>query len=275
MQITSLLPALSLTLAMTAYAEPPAPYHLDCGTFEVRAYQDAAQEIPGCIFDRPDGPFRSSCNVFLVIDGDRLTLIDAGNGAPRGSLLAQLRADGIDPAAITDILLTHEHPDHVGGLFLPDGHPAFPNATLHFFLPPDGRPAFPNATLRFFLPEGISAPLDFVTRAQTAGYAITTFSDPDNADLPPGFVPEPARGHTPIHVFYRKDNILFIGDTFHAVDLQVPHPEISARWDYDPAAAVQVRRTLLDRIQSTPSLRVFGAPIPFPGLLERVHFDHS
>ena len=253
MQIVSLLPALALTLAMTAYAEPPAPYHLDCGTFEVRAYQDAAQEIPGFIFDRTDGPYCSSCNVFLVIDGDRLTLIDAGNGAPRGSLLAQLRADGIDPAAITDILLTHEHPDHIGGLFLPDGRPAFPNATLHYF----------RSIYR-------SSVLEWERRAPSAGYAITTFDDPDNADLPPGFVPEPAQGHSPIHAFYRKGDVLFIGDAFHAVDLQVPHPEISARWDYDPTAAVQVRRALLDRIQSTPSLRVFGAHIPFPGLLERV-----
>ena len=39
------------------------------------------------------------------------------NGSPRGTLLAQLRADGIDPATVTDVLLTHEHRDHVGGLF--------------------------------------------------------------------------------------------------------------------------------------------------------------
>lgn len=248
----------SLTLAMTAHAEPPAPFHLPCDGFEVRAYQDAAQQIPPSIFHLPDGspiaasePLRSSCNVFLVIDGDRLTLIDAGNGAPRGSLLAQLRADGIDPDAITDVLLTHEHFDHVGGLFLPDG-----------------RPAFPNATLRYFRPDDISAPPDFATRAAAAGYPVTSFASPDDARLPPGFLPEPARGHTPLHVFYRKGDVLFIGDAFHAVDLQVPHPEISAQWDQSPADASQVRRALLARTRTTPSLRIFGAHIPFPGLLE-------
>jgi glyoxylase-like metal-dependent hydrolase (beta-lactamase superfamily II) len=55
------------------------------------------------------------CNVYLVDTGDGLLLIDSGAGRDVTALLAQVRADGYDPAAIRHVLLTHGHADHAGG----------------------------------------------------------------------------------------------------------------------------------------------------------------
>ena len=269
-----------LSLALPALSQDPATNAASArfpgDGFELRVYQDAQQSIPAEIFSipgdgrhpdpPPGGAFRASCNVFLVVEGDRRILVDAGNGAPRGSLLAKLRADGVDPATITDVLLTHEHRDHVGGLVGPDGAAAFPNATLHAFLPPGADPAP-------FRPDL---------------YELRAFADPAAAtNLPAGFVAEPGPGHTPCHVLYRKGMLLFVGDAFHAVDLQLFTPEYCAKWDQDPSTAIRTRKALIERVFTNmpkndrfgaitspivlhPPLFLCGAHIPFPGIVSKV-----
>jgi glyoxylase-like metal-dependent hydrolase (beta-lactamase superfamily II) len=68
---------------------------------------------------------------FLVRTGDRLLLVDVGIGPNHqvgGQLLDSLRALGVDPAEITDVLFTHLHFDHVGWSAVKDDV-VFPNAT--------------------------------------------------------------------------------------------------------------------------------------------------
>ena len=62
-------------------------------------------------------------NVVVVRSGGRTILIDAGMGMefplPRaGQLVHRLEAAGIDLASVTDVVLTHMHMDHVGGLLV-------------------------------------------------------------------------------------------------------------------------------------------------------------
>ncbi|MGH2616035.1 MAG: MBL fold metallo-hydrolase [Thermomicrobiales bacterium] len=57
------------------------------------------------------------CHVYLIDGGDELALIDCGLGE-RDSLeriLANVRAEGLDPSRITKLILTHYHMDHAGG----------------------------------------------------------------------------------------------------------------------------------------------------------------
>jgi glyoxylase-like metal-dependent hydrolase (beta-lactamase superfamily II) len=67
----------------------------------------------------------------LLKSGKHKVLIDTGADglAPTtGDLLKQLAAEGITPAEITTVVLTHAHPDHIGGVIDANRRPAFPNA---------------------------------------------------------------------------------------------------------------------------------------------------
>ena len=55
------------------------------------------------------------CHVYLVNGGTELALIDAGAGLEVERIVANIRADGLDPGRLKYVLLTHAHSDHAGG----------------------------------------------------------------------------------------------------------------------------------------------------------------
>ena len=72
-------------------------------------------------------------NVAVVRQRLDLILVDAGTG-PRhqptaGKLAENLKAAGIEPAAITTVVLTHGHPDHLWGVLDASDNPIYPNAS--------------------------------------------------------------------------------------------------------------------------------------------------
>src|SRR6202048_2704876 len=79
-------------------------------------------------------PVDASINAFLIKCEDKLLLIDTGAtelvGPTAGTLPQSLRAAGAPPENITDVFVTHIHPDHTGGLMNGDTK-VFPNATIH------------------------------------------------------------------------------------------------------------------------------------------------
>ena len=106
-------------------------------------------------------------NVVVVRSGGRTILIDAGMGVefpdlPRvGRLVQRLEAAGIDLASVTDVVLTHLHMDHVGGLLVdgvrdrlrPDLRVHLAAAEVEFWASPDFSrvsmpPGFPDALRR-------------------------------------------------------------------------------------------------------------------------------
>jgi glyoxylase-like metal-dependent hydrolase (beta-lactamase superfamily II) len=70
-----------------------------------------------------DGGVSSSCS--LVREGDRVIVIDPGMAPGDEAILAPLRALGIEPGEVTDVILGHHHPDHTLRAAL------FPNASVH------------------------------------------------------------------------------------------------------------------------------------------------
>lgn len=117
----------------------PSRYALTVGEIEVTVISDGVLSLPGAMLahnvepavraawldemflppDMLDWPL----NVVVLRHGDRTILVDAGLGAdpnlnlPRaGQLASRLEAAGIDLGSVTDVVLTHMHMDHIGGL---------------------------------------------------------------------------------------------------------------------------------------------------------------
>jgi glyoxylase-like metal-dependent hydrolase (beta-lactamase superfamily II) len=71
------------------------------------------------------GPSGIASTVSLVRDGAAIVIIDPGMVGDRRDILDPLSSLGIDPTAVTDVVLTHHHPDHTMNVAL------FPEARVH------------------------------------------------------------------------------------------------------------------------------------------------
>src|SRR5436853_3986611 len=121
-------------------------FRFQVGNFSCTAFQDDAPRYPIAMFltnlakeryepallqlgedpQHIDLPY--TC-LFINTGRERL-LVDTGIGVDslrptQGRLLPLLRAEGIEPHEIGTVVLSHGHPDHVGGSLNEDGQPAF------------------------------------------------------------------------------------------------------------------------------------------------------
>lgn len=71
------------------------------------------------------GGDRVASTVSLVVSGDQLVVIDPGMVRSTAGILDPIRTLGHDPEAVTDVVLSHHHPDHTINIAL------FPNARVH------------------------------------------------------------------------------------------------------------------------------------------------
>lgn len=214
-------------------------------------------------------PLETSINAFLIDAGSRLLLVDTGAGqlfGPYGGKLPlSLAAAGYRADHVTDILLTHIHTDHSGGLTL-DGQMMFPNATVHV-----GK-----ADLDFFLNRDNVAkglqPRHYDEAVATVGpYVKAGKVKPftDRTEILPGVTAIPTPGHTPGHAFYRVtsrgESIEFWGDIIHVGPVQFPHPEATVAFDIDQDAA-RAQRLKRFAAEAGSGQLTAAAHLSFPGL---------
>jgi len=192
-------------------------------------------------------------NCFLVRGGGRTVLIDAGAGGIKdwgGRLNDNLLLARVQPTDVDAILLTHAHPDHVGGLVDASGNPIFPNAELIAheleiaFWQDDGNLSrSPERARGNFL----------AARRAFDGYRnrLSTFN---TGDVLNGITAVTLPGHTPGHTGYRIEsngqNLLVWGDIVHFPAIQISHPDVSIAFDQDANVAIQTRKRLLDMVSS-------------------------
>jgi len=216
-------------------------------------------------------PIEASINAFLIALPDRLALVDTGSGelfgpGNGGKLLSSLAAAGYRPEQITDILITHVHTDHSGGL-VHEGKIVFPNATVHvgkpdvdFFLNPanSGKSGYE----RKYFDEAIKTLKPYVDAGKVAAFSRTT-------EVVPGVTATLHPGHTPGSAFYtltsQGERVTFIGDIIHVASVQFPDPSVTIVYDVDPKAAEAAREQAFAELASDREL-VAAPHLPFPGV---------
>jgi len=204
----------------------------------------------------------------LVNAADHLVLVDTGAGglAPStGRLIHNLKAAGIEPDDINTVILTHAHPDHIGGNLNREGKLTFPNARYVMW----------KGEWDFWTSEEAALKLDEHAKMMLAFAQRNLPPIRDRLDLVdheteilPGIRAVAAPGHTPGHmavaISSRRQQLLCISDTFlHPVHLE--QPEWYAVVDFDPKQVVATRRRLLNKAAVEKAL-VLAFHFPFPGL---------
>ena len=281
------LPATSVyAAAPQQHTQAPGWYRMMLGEFEITALSDGTHAFPIDTVMRgitPDqirhgladadlaAPVQGSINAFLVNTGKKLVLIDAGAGVLYGNccgrLLDNLRAAGYQPEQVDEVLLTHLHKDHAGGI-VANGKMAFPNATVRlsqqeadYWLDPASKAKGP-AFLATFYDAAVASTAPYIAARRFRPYS-------GYGELTPGITAMPAPGHTPGHAMYMvqsgKQQLLVWGDIIHMAALQLPHPEATVQYDSEQDVARNTRAALLSKLGKEHVL-VGAAHIAFPGL---------
>lgn len=190
----------------------------------------------------PGGKFQAVIKTYLVKTGGRLVLVDGGMGKDLGvdgRTVDILAAQGITPADVTDILLTHMDIDHVGGL-IHMGKAVFPNATLHV-----SRPEYEAWTAG-----AVDRPSNQIAVGQdaAAAYKGKTKVFDYGEEVLPGIVAVDAHGHTPGHTVFDitsgNKGLTIVGDLLHVYPVQLRSPQVCTIYDTVPRAIASRERTL-------------------------------
>ena len=263
----------------------PVPYRFAHGGFEVTIVSDGHLVLP-VGFLAPDAPpqereallkaagetgiqFNSPTNVTLIRAGRDLILVDMGSGdrfmPTAGKLWGNLASAGIDKSAITKVIFTHGHPDHLWGALDEFDEPTLPNAACYVAA----------AEWDFWSGDhavrGLPAErAGFVTGARRRYGAIkdrvVMFKPGD--ELVSGLRVIATPGHTQGHVSLALaggDGLIIGGDALTHALISFQHPEWRPVADHVPEQAAATRVRLLDRLAADRS-RLIGFHLPYPGL---------
>jgi glyoxylase-like metal-dependent hydrolase (beta-lactamase superfamily II) len=187
----------------------------------------------------------------LVRTGDRTILFDTGLDAE--GITAALAEAGVAPEDVTDVVITHMHGDHIGGL-MRDGAPTFANAA--------------HATGQIEFDHWSANPSDGFT-ANVAPLAERLTFIEDGAEIAPGVTATAMFGHTPGHMGYRLSSgdagLLIAADLANHYVWSLAHPDWEVRFDMDKDAAAATRRRVLDMV-AAERIPMLGYHMPFPAM---------
>ncbi len=216
-------------------------------------------------------------NAFLIKSGGKNILIDAGAGTlfgpVAGNLSKALAEIGVINDDISNIIATHLHPDHIGGMISETGEQVFKNAALTLT---QDEYSFWNKEENFKSnPEDQNLPLSVL-----AAYSENLNLTSGNADLGLGLsaidLPGHTAGHIGIMISSGNDQMAIVGDIIHAQYLQINNPEIGVVFDQDVDQARQSRKRILDLLASEKIMFTGGHLLsPAVGYVESNGLNYS
>jgi glyoxylase-like metal-dependent hydrolase (beta-lactamase superfamily II) len=267
----------------------PSRYALKIGEIDVMVVSDGVLLLPGAMLAHnaepavreawlkdnflPPDAFDWALNVVVVRSGGRTILIDAGMGTEfpdlekAGHVIHRLEAAGIDLASVTDVVLTHMHMDHIGGLLIdgvkqrlrPDLQIHVAAAEVKFWESPDFS--------RVSMPPGFPDALRKTAKRFAKEYSSQLRTFEDEYEVAPGVVVTRTGGHTPghsvVHVSSGGERLTFAGDLVFTVGFE--HPDWHNGFEHDPEEATRVRINLLREVAASGELLV-ATHMPFPSI---------
>jgi glyoxylase-like metal-dependent hydrolase (beta-lactamase superfamily II) len=170
---------------------------------------------------------------------------------------------GLHPEDIDEVIITHAHPDHVGGL-LKDGRPTLPKARVR--LNEVELNFWTSASEQAKAPEWMRGWWEVVRSVVTAyDGRIETFKA--GASLGDGVTSIAFPGHTPGQTGYliesAGDRLLIWGDLAVSTAIQFPHPRAGMIFDIDADIGYQSRLRGFD-LAAQDRLLIAGTHLPFP-----------
>ena len=226
---------------------------------------------------RPTDSIEMALNVLLVKTKDRLILFDTGWGIfaaeTNGYLPESLAKAEFSVNDITDVFISHAHPDHIGGVVNKQNQLVFPNADIYiskieydFWL---------QATLKDFNNSALKNMPDFLNSFIPVVQKILTIIKPKlnfydfgtnlfghfNFQLAPGHTP----GLTLTTISSNNDQLIYVADLIHSDVILFPHPEWGFFGDTDLDIAIASRKKVLHALSESRT-RALAYHLPWPGL---------
>ncbi|MEM6462834.1 MAG: MBL fold metallo-hydrolase [Pseudomonadota bacterium] len=245
------------------------------GAFEVNTLLDGAvtRENPQTIFGLNATPeeFTSVSDAnFIPTDktrffftptvintGNELVLFDTGLGE-NGNIKGALESAGYTPDQIDVVVITHMHPDHIGGL-LSGENPTFPNA----------RYVTGETEYNFWTTEGAEGSRGELVAKNVQPLADKTTFVKDGASVVSGITAMEAFGHTPGHMVYMIESdgqqLMLTADLANHYVWSLAYPEWEVLFDMNKTAAAEQRKKVLGMI-AADKIPFIGYHMPFPAV---------
>ncbi len=261
-----------------------APYSFKQGAYDITVVSDGTLTLPFSVVSPDAKPedlakllgaaaqgdkAQFEASPLLLKSGSDVVLLDTGAGGnfgpTMGKIAESLKAAGTEAGAVTKVIYTHAHPDHLWGTLGADGKSVFPNASFHvaeaewnFWVTPD---------LASKMPKDMEGMVK-TTQSQLAAIKEKVNLFKPGAEVLPGINVLDTAGHTPGHVSFELaggDGLIITGDAITNPQVFFAHPDWKFGFDADPATAIANRKKLLD-MASTEKKKLLGYHWPYPGI---------
>ncbi|MEM1276124.1 MAG: MBL fold metallo-hydrolase [Pseudomonadota bacterium] len=279
----------ALATAPMLGVDRPTHYRFKIGDFEVTTILDGAVQLPGPhpIFGEntsaknvqelavanllPPDQLEIPFTITLVNTGNELILFDTGNGEitqrrpNAGNLLARLGEAGYSADQIDHVVLSHFHPDHIGGL-MEKRKPAFPNAAY----------VMPSAEFDFWSPaDKADSRVGRLVQSNVVPVAEQSRMIKGGDTIVSGIEAVDTSGHTPGHMAYHIESngarLMLTGDICNHYVVSLQRPDWHVKFDMDKEGAVAARKKTFGMIASDQIPFVgYHMPAPAVGYVEEM-----